>query len=100
MRPPELEELRDGLNECLNSLKPIDRRIIESTYFEWKNDIDIALELGVTPSAVRVRRFRALRHLRSHFPDLWRRHRDGDDDQPENRSEQREAICQLKETMP
>ena len=51
------------LREALDGLEPDQRRLIEMTYRDELDSEAIGRELGVSPDAVRARRYRAIRRL-------------------------------------
>jgi RNA polymerase sigma factor (sigma-70 family) len=71
-RPQQLGSRRDriaaAMAAALDRLGDIDRKVVELFWFEELSDVEISQRLGCSAGAVRVKRFRALRKLRS--PEL------------------------------
>jgi RNA polymerase sigma-70 factor, ECF subfamily len=55
----------EAVERCLNALAERDRRVLVLTFYVEKSSADIAEELGVTGTVVRVARHRALGRLRA-----------------------------------
>ena len=59
-----LEELRDVLATCINSLSEVQQQVIVKRFFQHREFDEIATELGISSGNVRVIQSRALAKLR------------------------------------
>jgi RNA polymerase sigma-70 factor (ECF subfamily) len=63
----DLAKCRPELNRCLNALSPQDRSLVKLRLVEGKPYEEVALALGCSPGAARVRVTRVVARLRSHL---------------------------------
>ncbi len=73
--PFEKDEKRDIVLSAIQRLKPVDRGILFLTLAEGLNPRDIALEMGLKPETIRLRKSRALRRLRRRLRKMTRKGR-------------------------
>jgi RNA polymerase sigma-70 factor (ECF subfamily) len=71
----EEEEKRDLVAGTLRDLKPVDRRILFLTLAEGLHPREIALETGLKPEIIRLRKSRALRRVRRKLRKMLRKGR-------------------------
>jgi RNA polymerase sigma-70 factor (ECF subfamily) len=57
------EERRLGVRQALGQLDPDERKLLEMTYRDELDSVEIGRQLGLTAGTVRVRRHRAIRRL-------------------------------------
>jgi len=69
----EEEEKRDMVLVVLQKLKPADRRILYLTLSEGLNPREIAIEMGLKPEIIRVRKSRALKFVRRKLEKMIRK---------------------------
>jgi RNA polymerase sigma-70 factor (ECF subfamily) len=69
----EKDERRDVVFSALQELKPVDRRILFLTLVEGLKPQEIALEMGLKPEIVRLRKSRALRRVRRKVEKMTRK---------------------------
>jgi len=69
----EKEERRDVVFSALEELKPVDRRILFLTLAEGLKPQEIALEMGLKPEIIRLRKSRALRRVRRKLEKMTRK---------------------------
>lgn len=65
------QEVRESLAESIRALSPRDQALLQRFYGEGMETSEVAGELQLTPEAVRVRKHRALRRLRSILQEAW-----------------------------
>jgi RNA polymerase sigma-70 factor, ECF subfamily len=65
------KETRDSLAESLQALSARDQALLRRFYRDGMDTAQVAGEMELTPEAVRVRKHRALRRLRSIVQDAW-----------------------------
>jgi len=68
----EKEERRDVVFDAIQGLKPVDRRILYLTLAEGLKPQEIALELGLKPENIRLRKSRALKRVRRKLKKMTR----------------------------
>jgi len=71
----EEEEKRDMVLAVLKKLEPADRRILYLTLSEGLNPREIALEMGLKPETIRLRKSRALKRVRQKLQKMTRKGR-------------------------
>jgi len=71
----ENEERRDAVFSALQELKPVDKRILYLTLAEGLKPQEIALEMGLRPEIIRLRKSRALKRLRRKLKKMTRTER-------------------------
>ena len=68
----EKEERRDVVFDAIQGLKPVDKRILYLTLAEGLKPQEIALELGLKPENIRLRKSRALKRVRRKLKKMTR----------------------------
>jgi len=68
----EKGERRDVVFDAIQGLKPVDRRILYLTLAEGLKPQEIALELGLKPENIRLRKSRALKRVRRKLKKMTR----------------------------
>ena len=68
----EKEERKDVVFSALQELEPVDKRILYLTLAEGLKPQEIALELGLKPENIRLRKSRALKRLRRKLKKMTR----------------------------
>jgi RNA polymerase sigma-70 factor (ECF subfamily) len=63
-------ELRQRVQEALNSLEPLDREVLAMRHFEQLSNAETALALGIGKSAASSRYLRALKRLKDILADI------------------------------
>ena len=71
----EKEEKRDMVLAVLKKLKPVDRGILFLTLAEGLSPREIALEMGLKPETIRLRKSRALKRVRRKLKKMTRKGR-------------------------
>jgi len=69
----EKDERRDVVLSALQELKPVDRGILYLTLAEGLNPREIALDMGLKPETIRLRKSRALRRVRRKLEKMKRK---------------------------